>query len=272
MSDKINVNFVHLMPILVSLLFGLVCAFLILTSPIEIYQITPFPEDVTGSFSNAFYFVILVAISASLLYLLLKRKNHKVVTLVTAFALTTAFFVLSLFYLSSVLFSIPNSEILTLILSAIITVVADLAIFKLGSKACNIVVICLGGALGIFLGVSIPTLSAFLILSFLAIYDAFAVYYGPVGKIARTGLDQLRGLSFSFRNIQMGLGDLTFYSMLSGIMFFNFGVVPCFVSIAGILLGCLLTFAMLEKRGMFPGLPFPIFLGLATGLLTSFML
>ena len=254
-----------------SLLFGLVCAFLILMSPVEIYQITPFPEDVSGSFSNAFYFVILVAISASLLYLLLKRKNHKVVTSITVLALTTSFFMLSMVYSSAILSFISNSELLVLILSVLITAVADFAIFRIGGKACNIVVICLGGALGMFLGVSIPTLSALLILSFLAVYDAFAVYYGPVGKIARTGLDQLRGLSFSFKNIQMGLGDLTFYSMLSGIMLFNFGVVSCFASIAGILLGCLLTFAMLEKRGMFPGLPFPIFLGLAAGLLMSFI-
>ena len=258
------------MPILESLLFGLICAFLILTSPVEIYQITPFTEDVSGSFSNALYFVILVAISASVLYLLLKRKNRKVVTSITVLALTTAFIMLSIVYLSAILSFISNSELLVLILAVLVTAVADFAIFRLGGKACNIVVICLGGALGIFLGASIPTLSGFLILCFLAVYDVFAVYYGPVGKIARSGLEQLQGLSFSFRDIQMGLGDLTFYSMLSGIMLFNFGVISCFVSIAGILLGCLLTFIMLEKRGMFPGLPFPVFFGLATGLLASF--
>jgi len=119
LSNKKNVNLVHLTPILVSLLFGLVCAFLILMSPVEIYQITPFPEDVSGSFSNALYFVILVAISASLLYLLLKRKNHKVVTSITVLALTTSFFMLSMVYLSAILSFISNSELLVLILSVL---------------------------------------------------------------------------------------------------------------------------------------------------------
>jgi presenilin-like A22 family membrane protease len=108
-----------------------------------------------------------------------------------------------------------------------------------------------------------------LILSFLAVYDAFAVYHGPVGKIAHSGLEQLRGLSFSFKDIQMGLGDLTFYSMLSGHMLLYFGFFPCLASLIGILVGCLLAFKMLEKRGMFPGLPFPILFGLTAGFLVS---
>jgi hypothetical protein len=67
----------------------------------------------------------------------------------------------------------------------------------------------------------------------------------------------------------MGLGDLTFYSMLSGHMLIYFGYISCIASMIGILAGCLLSFKMLEKKGMFPGLPFPIVLGLAAGLLAS---
>ena len=154
-------------------------------------------------------------------------------------------------------------------MSIIFTVLIDVSVFKLGSSIRNAVVVCLGGALGVFFGASIPLLSAVLILCFLAVYDVFAVYKGPVGKIAKVGLDQLKGLSFSFKDIQMGLGDLVFYSMLSGIMLFSFGIVSYIVSIVGILFGTFLTFMMLEKKGIFPGLPFPVFLGLAGGLLTS---
>jgi presenilin-like A22 family membrane protease len=180
---------------------------------------------------------------------------------------------LSIIYVSAAFswLAISNVDALTLVLSISATVLADYAIFGKHSRISDLVVLFLGGALGTLLGFSIPTLSAMLILSFLAIYDIFAVYRGPVGKIARSGLDQLRGLSFSFRDIQMGLGDLTFYSMLSGSMLVNpsFGVISCLASIAGILFGCLLAFKMLERKGMFPGLPFPIFFGLAAGLLAS---
>jgi presenilin-like A22 family membrane protease len=134
----------------------------------------------------------------------------------------------------------------------------------------NLVILAIGGALGTFLGNAIPTESTVLILSFLAVYDVFAVYRGPVGKIARGGLEQFRGLSISFKDIEMGLGDLTFYSMLAGHMFLNFGWLASLASIIGILMGVLLTFRLLEKRGMFPGLPLPIFLGLAASFLVVF--
>ena len=121
---------------------------------------------------------------------------------------------------------------------------------------------------------SISLWSAVLILVFLAVYDIFAVYKGPVGKIAQSGIDQLQGLSFSFKDIQMGLGDLVFYSMLTGAMIFGFpsSLYPVVASVIGILAGSIVTFYMLEKKGIFPGLPFPILLGLALGLSTGFLM
>lgn len=268
MDDRFKARIVHLTPIIVSLLVGIFCAFLILNSTIELYEVTPFPESPAGSFGNAFYFVILVGVGASMIYLLLKWKGRKLINLITGFVLTIAVFMLSLVYLFAAFsrFDFFGLEILVFLLATSITVLADIAIFRNHPKACNLVILWLGGALGTFLGASIPSLSAFLILGFLAIYDVFAVYHGPVGKIARSGLEHLRGLSFSFRDIQMGLGDLTFYSMLSAHMLLYFGVVSCLASIIGVLVGCLLAFRMLERKGMFPGLPFPIFFGLGLGL------
>jgi presenilin-like A22 family membrane protease len=269
----LKAELIHLTPILASLIFGVSCAFLILTSPTEIYTVTPFPENTAGSLGNAFYFVILVGAGASLLYLLLKWRSHRLINAITGFALTIAILMLSIVYTFSAFsrFNIPYIEVLILTLSVFITVLADLAIFRMQNTVSDTIVLCLGGALGAFLGASIPTLSTVLILAALAVYDAFAVYYGPLGKIAHSGLDQFRGLSFSFKDIQMGLGDLTFYSMLSGHMLIFSGFIPCLASMIGISLGCLLAFKMLKKRGMFPGLPFPIFFGLALGLLTSFI-
>jgi presenilin-like A22 family membrane protease len=109
---------------------------------------------------------------------------------------------------------------------------------------------------------SIPTLSAILILAFLAVYDIFAVYRGHVGKIAQGGLEKLRGISFAFRDVQMGLGDLTFYSMLTSLVLADAGPIFFIASVVGVLIGAFLALKMLEKRGIFPGLPFPIALGL----------
>jgi len=270
LNSKVKTGIIHLTPIIVSLVFGFLCALTLLTAPLEFYPVAPFQEGI-GSFGNALYFVILVAIGATVLYILLKRRNQKIITFITGFALTAATLMLSIIYLTTMFsaLNIPYADALSLIPSILLTATTVFIIFRTSGKISSLAIILLGGALGTFLGSTIPTLSAILILGFLAVYDTFAVYRGPVGKIARGGLENLRGLSYSFKDIQMGLGDLTFYSMLSGHMLLNFGYTAFIASTIGILCGCALSFKMLEKKGMFPGLPFPILFGLAAGWLTT---
>ncbi len=273
--DKYKFQVIYLVPILASLLFGLVCAYVLMPQQAQVIPVTPIPEDTPGApIGNAVYFVILIAVSATMFYILLKRKSKRIIKALIVLAMTTAALLLSLVYLSTLLAYVPDYAFLLIPLSILITVVFDLAIFRLGSVARNVAVIGLGGALGVFFGYSIPLWSGIVILAFLAVYDVIAVYRGPVGKIAQSGLDDLQGLSFSFKDIQMGLGDLVFYSMLTGVMFNTFmpNFWPAITGIIGVLAGSILTFFMLEKKGIFPGLPFPIMLGLALGLATGFLI
>ena len=276
-EDKFKFQIIYLVPILASLLFGLGCAYLIAPQQSEAIPVIPIPETTPGApYGNALYFVVLIAISATVFYFLLKRKSKNLIKGLIVVALTTASLLLSLVYLSAILafFPILDNIWVLIALSITVTVLFDLSIFRLGSNARNVAVVALGGALGIFFGFSIPLYSAVIILVFLAVYDVIAVYKGPVGKIAASGLDQLQGLSFSFKDIQMGLGDLVFYSMLMGVMFFSFipNIIPTLMAIVGILAGSIVTFFALGKKGIFPGLPFPILLGLAFGLITGFLL
>jgi presenilin-like A22 family membrane protease len=272
MTEKFSAQLVYLVPVLASLLFGLCCAYLLIAQPLPPMNVMPFSEETASApLGNAFYFVILIALSATVFYVLLKRKSRKLIIALIALALTTASLLLSIIYLSAIFAYMPDLGFLVLPLSILVTVIFDLSIFRLGNKARNMAVVLLGGGLGVFFSASIPFLSATMILVFLAIYDVFAVYYGPVGKIAHSGLDQLQGLSYSFKDVQMGLGDLVFYSMLVGSILFEFQpkLLPCLVALIGITVGSFLTLVMLEKKGIFPGLPFPIVLGLAGGILAS---
>jgi presenilin-like A22 family membrane protease len=275
-QDKFKFQVVYLVPILASMLFGLGCAYLLVPQQSEVIPVTPIPETTPGApIGNGLYFVVLISISATLFYFLIKRRSKNIIKGLIVFALTTASLLLSVVYLSAILAFFPIIDTLWLLiaLSIVLTVIFDLAIFRLGSIARNVAVVALGGALGIFFGFSIPLYSAVIILVFLVVYDVIAVYKGPVGKIAASGLDQLQGLSFSFKDIQMGLGDLVFYSMLMGVIFFSFlpSFLPTLMAIIGILAGSIITFFALEKKGIFPGLPFPILLGLAFGLITGFL-
>jgi presenilin-like A22 family membrane protease len=276
-QDKFKFQFIYLVPILASMLFGLACAYLIAPQQSEAIPVTPIPETTPGApFGNAIYFVVLIAISATMFYFLLKRKSKNIIKGLIIVALTAASLLLSVVYLSAILafFPIIDNIWVLIALSIVVAVLFDLSIFRFSSIARNVAVVAIGGALGIFFGFSIPLYSAVIILVFLAVYDVFAVYKGPMGKIAASGLDQLQGLSFSFKDIQMGLGDLVFYSMLMGVVFFNFtpNFLPTVMAIVGILAGSVVTLFALEKKGLFPGLPFPIMLGLAFGLAVGFLL
>ncbi|MFA7398398.1 MAG: presenilin family intramembrane aspartyl protease, partial [Candidatus Bathyarchaeia archaeon] len=275
-EDKFKFELIYLLPILASMLFGLACSLLLLPQQSQAIPVTPIPEDTPGApIGNALYFVVLLAISATVFYILLKRRSKRIIKTLIVVALTTASLLLSLVYLSALAAYVPliADWIIIIPLAIVFTVLFNLAIFRFGSIPRNIAVILIGGALGIFFGYSIPLWSAVMILSFLSVYDIVAVYKGPVGKIAQSsGLDQLQGLSFTFKDIQMGLGDLVFYSMLTGAMIFSFSsILPVIASIVGVIIGSIITFYMLEKRGIFPGLPFPILFGLALGLATGFL-
>lgn len=263
MKSEFNARPIHLTPVLISLLVGVFCTFIVLDSSIDLYSAVPFPEGV-GSLGNGLYFVILAGVGASLMYLLLKRKNLHLIALITGFGLTAATFLVSVVYLYALMSigNFPYETILVIVLATLITVIADYVVFRTNGKGSALTIILLGGSLGAFLGMTIPTLSAVLILSFLAVYDVFAVYRGAVGKMAREGLEQLRGLSVSFKDVQIGLGDLTFYSMLVSLVLLNAGPIFCVASITGVLSGAFIAFKLLEKKGMFPGLPLSVALGL----------
>ncbi|HVP40608.1 MAG TPA: hypothetical protein VMS95_01475 [Candidatus Krumholzibacteriaceae bacterium] len=255
---------VLLAPVVASLIVGVLFAYLILVSQAVFPSVTPLSEMGFGPVVNALIFVVLTGFGASMIYLFLKRKMKNLLRFLIGFAITVVTFFLSNVYLWMLfsLINVADVELLAFVDAILITVIVDVELFALHNIGGELVILSLGGALGTFLGASIPTISAVLILLFLAAYDVVAVFRGPVGKIASEGLDYLRGLSFSFRDIQMGLGDLTFYSMLAAHAFIFFGFLASFSGIVGVLIGSFLSFKMLEKKGMFPGLPFSIILGL----------
>jgi presenilin-like A22 family membrane protease len=274
--DKFKFEIIYLLPILASLLFGLGCAVLLAPQETGGISVAPITGNTAAApLGNALYFVVLIAVAAAFFYVLIKRKNIRVIKGLIMVSMTTASLLLSVVYLLAIFPYFDGVYYFIAVIAVAVSILFDLAVFKLGSIPRNVAVICVGGALGIFFAKFIPLSSAIALLAFLAVYDVIAVYKGPVGKIAQSsGLDILQGLSFSFKDIQMGLGDLVFYSMMMGTMYFSFlpSLLPTITTVAAILAGSIVTFFALEKKGIFPGLPFPIMLGLAAGIITALLL
>ena len=282
--EKFKARIIYLVPILASILFGMLCATIFVkpsasaiasgATPPPVYPVTPISQTTPeGPLLNAIYFVVIAAVGATIIFLIIRYRRRKTLRFLTGFALTAAFLLVSVIYLSAVLSHVSNYIPIVIALSITIAILADLAIFYFGGKAADTVVIGVGGALGVFLGANLNVPVSVFILAFLAVFDIIAVYRGPIGKIATSpGFDEMKGLSFSFKDFQMGLGDLVFYSLLTGTMFINISLTACIFSVAGILVGSYLTFLALERREVFPGLPIPIALGIVFGLLAGLLL
>jgi len=272
-AQRFKANPVYLAPIVTSLIIGVLCTSLFLLSSLEPTPIVINPEEGLGPLWNSLFFVAMAGLGATMIYLLMKYKKFKLINVLIATAFSLITFILSFLYTSMIVI-ILNAQIWGLDLWVIglsigVTAISIAGVFWRRGAFHEIIVIILGGALGSFLGVSIPTVSAVLILLFLAVYDVFAVYRGPVGKLAVEGLEKLRGVTFSFKDVQVGLGDLTFYSMLVSHVLLNFGYKSGLGAFLGISVGSFLSFKMLERKGMFPGLPFSIVLGLLAAYLGS---
>jgi presenilin-like A22 family membrane protease len=260
----------HIIPVLATLLVSISCAFLILQANLEMPQVTLLPETGYGPLGNALLFVCAAGFAATTIYLLLKRGVHLFLRLLMGTAFSVLSFLLVILYSEFVLVAagldIPWAVIL--LIAFVVAAIVVFEIFVRKGRFHGVVVLAFGGAAGTLLGSSIPVISAVSILLLLAVYDIVAVFRGPIGKIAASGLEHLPGTSLSFKDINVGLGDLVFYSMLVSRMLLSFGWDACVAAALGVLIGSFLSFKMVEKRGMFPGLPFSVAFGLLATLLT----
>lgn len=241
-------------------------------APIE--TITIFPETTGGVTLNASIFVVLMAATGTLMYLFIKYGLKRLVKNLITLAMFALMFFLFTWYGTLYVDYLPpiltSSIWIWLLISILTSIALGMAIYKSKGRLHLAAIIIIGGMTGTFLGVSIPTLTAAALLLALAGYDLFAVYKGPIGKMAQSAdLEEFTGAVFTYGDLTVGMGDMVFYSMLASNSMMNFGTLPFAAAAVGLIVGAYLGFKMLEGRDMFPGLPFAIILGLALMYATS---
>ena len=274
MSNKFKAKPQQLIPEALSVTLAGLLTYSLQSSNAPIVPITIFPETASGVTLNAGIFVVLMAAMATLMYLFIKFGLKRIVRYLINLALFALVFFLFTWYgslYSNVLpVALTSSFWPWILVSLLGTVLLGLSIYKSKGMTHMAAIIIIGGMTGTFLGVSIPTLTAIVLLLALAGYDLFAVYKGPIGKMAQsTDLEEFTGAVFTYGDLTVGMGDMVFYSMLASISMMNFGPLPFVAAAVGVVVGAYLGFKMLEGRDMFPGLPFAVILGLAAMYLTS---
>ena len=273
MSEKFKAKPSQLIPEVLAIALAGVLTYGLRATSAPITPITMFPETTSGVTMNTTIFVVMMAAAGTFMYLFIKFGLKRIVKYLINFALIALTLFLFIWYGSlyaAYLPSILTSDLNWIFISVAATVALGFAIFKSKGMLHFSGIIAIGGLTGTFLGVSIPTLTAVVLLLALAAYDLFAVYRGPIGKIAQsTDLEDFTGAVFTYGDLTVGMGDMVFYAMLASSAMMNFGTLPFFAAAAGLIAGAYLGFKMLEGRDMFPGLPFAIILGLGLMFLMS---
>ncbi len=277
MSDKFRVSPLHVLPEILAIIISGLIAYQMRVASVQVEAITVFPETPSGATLNTGIFVVLMAGAATFMYFLVKFGLKRIVR----YLITVALFAVVIFLVNWYGFILadmfrPVVEVMSppwiaaaLILSALLL----LGVYWAKGVPHVVAIAVVGALTGTFLGVSVPTLTAVVLLIGLAVYDVFAVYKGPIGKMAQsTEIEDFTGAVFSYGDLTVGMGDMVFYSMLVGHAMINFGVIPYLGAALGVTVGAYLGFKMLEGRDMFPGLPFAIGLGLALMLALSQLL
>jgi presenilin-like A22 family membrane protease len=266
----------HLLPVIGSLILTGILTYVIMASKIEIESITVFPETSQGATLNMLLFIVPIAGMATIMYLLIKYGREKFVKNLIKVTLILAMFLLTSWY-GEVILSAYNlqSQIYTslaLVATAIVTFILSYATYRSHGIAQLGAIIAIGSLTGTFLGLSIPTLTAMVLLVALSTYDLIAVYKGPIGKIAeKVDLEGFVGAVCTYKNLTVGMGDIVFYSMLASNAMINLGQLSFLGASLGLIVGAYAGFKMLEKREMFPGLPLALLLGLGLSILISFL-
>ncbi len=268
-SDKFKASFRYLAPVSFSLACAYAFSLIILEARPEGVIIVPFPEEGLGPALNALMIVTLMAGTAFLMYVLVKLKKFSIFRTVIQVAFGVLFLIMFFFYGFSVASLLDfNLNMISAPIIAVGVAITILALRELFRRHHDwkqtLVVLVVGGAVGAYMGNFIPTISAVMILLILCAYDVLTVYKGPVGKLVNEiGPDDMRGLSFTFKDLQMGLGDIVFYSMLQSHMTIFFGLPAGLAATVGLLTGVYVGLRVLEKRHTFPGLPIALLIGLA---------
>ncbi len=267
----------HLLPVVGSLVLTGFLTYFVTVSNVKIESITIFPETSQGATLNTLLFIVPIAAMATIMYALIKYGRERLVKNLIKATLIVAIFLLTNWYgevvLSTYSLHLQFQNAITLVASFMITLGLAYAIYRSRGVVQLGAIIATGSLTGTFLGLSIPTLTAIVLLVALSAYDLIAVYKGPIGKIAeKADLESFVGAVCTYKNLTVGMGDIVFYSMLASNAMMNLGKLPFLGASIGLVVGAYAGFKMLEKRDMFPGLPFALLLGLGLSLLIWFSL
>src|SRR5213594_2849738 len=172
----------HLYPVILSLAVTGILGFPILSATVEREPVAPFQGDTfSGASLNALYFVAALAVTATLMLLLVRGGKMSILRKLVKVAVVVVCFTVALWY-SSIIYSLigisadnPLGSGILIAASIVAALVLGFFVFGKGKGRQLVGVILLSALTGVFLGFDLDQLTVVVLAGALVIYDVVAV-------------------------------------------------------------------------------------------------
>ena len=246
---------------------------LLLTSNVYSEPLIPETSDVFVATGNTLY-LILVSLAVSFLLVWIMRK--KLIRLDYFISGLKGVLCGTLFLVTTVLIVNEVSNIQEYIIlgtSLVIMIIVSISSIKNITPISTPFSIWMTGASAFLIKIMFSNLAVGILLVGFSLFDIYDVFKGPLKHLAHTSQNRaVSPLLVKVGAIEVGLGDLLFYSLSAGLAYGVGGMTVAVFAIITIKVGMWITLKLLEKKPMLPGLPVPVLLSVFVTSLSSLLI
>lgn len=239
------------------------------------YSYQPAGTSSGGSITNVLILLVFVfAATVAGVWLARKRRVKlfmAVVYLGTGLALFLLTLLASIDVTSSYFDANTSLYLSTAFASSTLVVLALVSLRRIPSWSALFLTGLLSAEVGSYFASTIPILTALLLPIGFSLYDIYTVFRGPLRTLVTTLPDStLNAISSKIGDFSIGTGDTVFYAMIPALAYYQFTLGSAFVALVMVDVGVAITLYLLSRVRLLPGLPIPMFMGLAVLLLYYF--
>ena len=235
-----------------------------ISGKISVPAYEPFGSSIPGSIGNSLVMLVSVFfVTISLVWLVRKKMFKHIIRFLTIFIILTGIFLTSLLsqILLPTLINTENISLISAILSLNIGCIIGISALRPDNKIIGLIsALILSVEVATYFALFLRPPTAFILPVAFAFYDIYAVFVGPLKTLISDGRLVLGPLVVRLGTLEIGLGDIVFYSFLPSIGLIIIGVNGALFAIVSTNIGLFITLLMLKKRKSFPGLPIPVIL------------
>jgi hypothetical protein len=232
------------------------------------YSYQPAGTSSGGSIANVLILVVFVFASTLAAVWLARKRRVKifmaVVFLGTALALFLLTLLSSIAVTSSYVDAYASLYLSIAFASATVVLLALVTLHRAPPWSALILTGLLSAEVGSYFASTIPILTALLLPLAFSLYDIYTVFRGPLKTLVTTlPAETLSAISSKIGDFSIGTGDTVFYAMIPALAYNKISLSSAAVSLLAVDVGVVITLYLLSKAKLLPGLPIPMFLGLA---------